>query len=261
MMKRYFLLLIYVVVNQCTIFSENPFRFAFLTDLHINVRNGQAAEDLRMVVDELNASSSVEFVLVGGDIADKGDSASLVAARSILNRLKVPFHIVSGNHDIVWDNAQSVRNFAAIFGGDSFVFQSHGYVFAGFATSPSDKAGRGVARNTDLKLLQDELRKYADKPVFFITHYPLLEGDVENRTQLTDMMKQYKVKAVLCGHYHRNTFLNFDGIPGIVNRSTLRSTESAGGYTLYTVSDTLTVAEKKVGTAPDVWIELPLNQQ
>jgi hypothetical protein len=99
------------------------------------------------------------------------------------------------------------------------------------------------------------------KQTFIVTHYPLLTGDVENWKDLTDVLHQFNVKAILNGHYHRNVLLNYDGIPGIVNRSTQRVKNPAGGYSIYTVSDSLTVSEKRIGEAEDVWLRLPLESK
>ena len=86
-----------------------------------------------------------------------------------------------------------------------------------------------------------------------------MEGDVDNRMDLISVLHKANVKAVLNGHYHRNVLLNYDGIPGIVNRSTQRAKEVVGGYSIYTVSDSLKVAEKRIGQAENTWLTLPLQ--
>ena len=66
---------------------------------------------------------------------------------------------------------------------------------------------------------------------------------------------------MLGGHYHRNTFLNYDGIPGIIHRSTLRGKQTVGGYSILCVADTLTVSEKVIGYEEQEWLKLPLNRK
>jgi len=64
---------------------------------------------------------------------------------------------------------------------------------------------------------------------------------------------------VLNGHYHRNALFSYAGVPGIVNRSTQRGNQIKGGYTIYSVSDTLKVAEKIIGEPEHEWMVLPLH--
>ena len=49
--------------------AQSPaFRFAFITDTHIGSPNGQAEEDLRRTVRDLNANPDIAFVVLTGDI-------------------------------------------------------------------------------------------------------------------------------------------------------------------------------------------------
>jgi len=91
-------------------------------------------------------------------------------------------------------------------------------------------------------------------PVFVVTHYPLQTGDVDNWYDMTDVLRKYNVQTLLNGHYHRNVFLNYDGIPGVVNRSMLRGSIKIGGYTVYSVSDSIRVYEKKIGQPELNWL-------
>ncbi len=65
--------------------------------------------------------------------------------------------------------------------------------------------------------------------------------------------------AVLNGHYHRNALLSYNGLPGIVNRSTLRGNAPFGGYSLFAVGDSLQVFEKVIGLPARRWLNLPLK--
>ena len=67
--------------------------------------------------------------------------------------------------------------------------------------------------------------------------------------------------TVLGGHYHRNVLFAYDGIPGIINRSTLKNNEHLCGYSVYTVSDSLHVAEKQPGNAEIHLLSLPFEKE
>lgn len=63
-----------------------PFRFAVVTDIHINVHAQTPSDDLRQTVAAINSDDSTDFVLVTGDIADAGDGASLRMAHDLLSK-------------------------------------------------------------------------------------------------------------------------------------------------------------------------------
>jgi outer membrane protein assembly factor BamB len=120
--------------------------------------------------------------------------------------------------------------------------------------------GDGHVAPQDIEWVNNEL-KQNKLPVIAITHYPLQTGDVDNWYDMTDVLRKYNTQAILNGHYHRNALLNYDGIPGIVNRSTLRAKATKGGYSIYTVSDSLHVAEKKIDTDELIWLSLPIESK
>ena len=49
------------------------FRFAQLTDIHLNPNNPKPTEDLKRSVEQINATPGVDFVLVTGDLTEEGD--------------------------------------------------------------------------------------------------------------------------------------------------------------------------------------------
>lgn len=243
---------------QFAALAAKPFRFALFTDMHISVLKPQNTEDLKLAINEVNADSGIEFVLISGDDTDLGDSLSLLEVKNTLKVLKVPYYITTGNHDTSRGIIRSTR-FMKVFGSDKFSFAAHGFQFLGFPTGPVKGGKFGHVAAEDIDFTKTSLDKIVNQSCFIITHYPLLEGDVDNRMDLINILHKANVKAVLNGHYHRNVLLNYDGIPGIVNRSTQRAKEAVGGYSIYTVSDSLKVAEKRIGQPENLWLTLPLQ--
>lgn len=260
MKKRNTLILIYLVLFLCVAFAAKPFRFALFTDTHISPTITQPTEDLINAVNDVNSLNDIDFVIVSGDVSDLGDTVSLKIARKQLEKLHMPYFILPGNHDIRWSEPQAA-NFKKIFQADKFSFTHKGYNFVGFATAPQAKSGKGIIRNEDIDWLQKTLDSTKnDVPVFAVTHYPLQTGDVENWKDATDVLKKHNIKAVLGGHYHRNVLFNYDGIPGIISRSALRAKDPVGGYSVFAVSDTIKVWEKRIGQKELLWLELPMEQ-
>jgi len=262
MRKLHVFIVVYLVFFQLIAFASKPFRFALFTDTHISTSNPIPSEDLRNAITEVNTLQNIDFVLVDGDIANLGDTASLKEAKRLLQTLKMPFYIVPGNHDFRWNVDGGATNFIRIFGADKFIFTYKNVVFAGFTTVLLKNATTATIQQDDIDWMKKALNKSGKKkPTFIVTHYPLLAGDVENWKDMTKVLHKFNVKAILNGHYHRNVLLNCDGIPGIVNRSTQRAKNLVGGYSIYTVSDSLKVSEKRIGEKEDVWLKLPLNSK
>ena len=53
--------------------QHGTFRFAQITDIHFSPNNSNPTEDLLRSVAQINATDSIDFVLVTGDIAEEGD--------------------------------------------------------------------------------------------------------------------------------------------------------------------------------------------
>ena len=68
------LALVFCVQVQAQI---GTFRFAQLTDIHLSQNNPNPTEDLLRSIAQINATDSLDFVLVTGDLTEEGDNATL----------------------------------------------------------------------------------------------------------------------------------------------------------------------------------------
>lgn len=232
--------------------SQN-FEFALVTDIHVS-KDSLAYNDLKNTIRQINKNPNINFVLVTGDLTEEGDYASLLKVKEALGQLKVKYYVVSGNHETKWSES-GATDFGHIFGSERFKFKHDGYTFLGFNTGPIIRMMDGHVAPQDLAWLKDEFSKAGNEPIVLVTHYPLLDGDVDNWYELTDLARNYNIKVVLGGHYHKNVLKFYDGIPGVINRSNLRDkTDAKGGYSLYKVTqDSILVAEHKIGKEPRQW--------
>ena len=242
-------------------FAIKPFRFALLSDLHISSTNREPSEDLQLAVMDVNAQPGIDFVIISGDVSNLGDTLSLRMAKNMLQKLKMPYYIIPGNHDVKWYETGST-NFIAVFGDTKFDFTHNGIAFIGFTTAPLNSKGTGFIQPEDLNWMKKMLEKEGnEKPVFVITHYPLQTGDVDNWMSLVNLLSDYNVQAALGGHYHRNVLFNYKGIPGIISRSTLRGNDRVGGYSIFSISDSIRTYEKKIGQPEEKWLTLPFERK
>lgn len=258
-MKRFYSIVFILYLAIAGMASAKEFRFAFLTDIHIS-SNPSSVADLEWAIEQVNQTQGIEFVIIGGDITEEGDGASLRLAKERLDRLKVPFYAVPGNHETKWSES-GVTAFADVFGSERFRFEFDKFLFLGFNSGPLMRMADGHVAPQDIAWLKAELAKESTtRPIIIVTHYPLKDGDVDNWYEVTDAIRTHNIRAVLGGHYHSNRTYIYDGIPGILNRSTLRAKDSKGGYNLYEVTtDSIRVYEHRIGEEPAQWTSLPLK--
>ncbi|MDD6473121.1 MAG: PQQ-binding-like beta-propeller repeat protein [Bacteroidales bacterium] len=223
------------------------FRFAQLTDVHLNHNAPQKKEDLLRCIACINATDSLDFVLITGDITDEGDAGTMQMAKDCFDLLQVPYYIVSGNHETKWSESGCTA-FAALFGSERFGFVHKGVRFLGFNTGPLMRMAYGHVAPQDILWLKDSLDSNKHIPTIIVTHYPLLPNDVDNWYQVTELLSQYNVRLCIGGHYHRYRNLSYDGIPGILMRSSYRDKEGRTGYGIYEVSkDSISVFVQQEG--------------
>lgn len=235
------------------------FSFAIFSDLHVCDTLPQNLDDLQRAIDEVNERADLAFVLVCGDITHNGDTKSLRLAKQMLDGLRIPYYVVPGNHDTRVSESATV-DFGRIFGDSHFRLFFNDYLFLGINSSPMLRRNDAHVSPQELAWLTHHLKKAGRKqPVYVVLHHPLQNGDVDNWYAVTDLLRGYNVQGVFCGHYHRNAVLDFDGITGVVLRSTLRGNGSVGGYTVCDMADSLYVAEKRVGEPAHRWYAMPLD--
>lgn len=241
--------------------SEQPLRFAFVTDTHIGAP-ATAAEDLQRTVADINTQSGLAFVVVTGDLTDFGTETELRETKRILDQLIYPYYVFPGNHDSKWsENGCNV--FRQVFGAERFAFTAGKYRFVGCGSGPNMRMSPGLVAREDVLWVKKELEtlKRTGQPLIFMNHYPLDES-LANWYLLTDELKGVNVQAAFCGHGHRNRSMNFEGIPAVMGRSNLRATDPVGGYNLVTIqNDTMRFEERTPGlTTRPVWNTIVLRK-
>ncbi len=208
--------------------TAEPFHFAWLTDTHIGVAT--AASELRQAVARINASTTIDFTIVSGDIAELDVNGYLDTAKVILDGLKKPYYIIPGNHDTKW-SASGGQKFLALWGDDKFNFEYGGVRFIGIHQGPLLRMGAGYIVPEDLAWLKTSLAAMPDprQPVILVTHYPIDES-VSNWFEYLDIVKKYNVQAILHGHGHDDKIYNYEGIAGIMGRSSVSRTDRPAGF-------------------------------
>lgn len=83
-----------LVMMQASLLEAQTFRFAWMSDTHVG--SAGAADDLRTSIRDINHLQGIAFAIISGDIGEMGSNAELLEAKSILDSLRMPYHIIPG---------------------------------------------------------------------------------------------------------------------------------------------------------------------
>jgi len=253
-------LILVILATAVPACSRGPLRFAWLSDTHVGSDRG--ADDLRAAVADINATKGLSFILVTGDITEMGSFEELRQAKSILGGLRLPYHIIPGNHDTKWSES-GATDFSQLWGSDRFVFSSGGFHFIGLAQGPIMRMGDGHWAPQDVRWLDKLLaeKDAKDKPAVFVTHYPLDES-IANWYVVLDKLKTIPTTVVLVGHGHRNRVMDFEGVPGVMSRSILGTKDVAPGFTVVEIgAKAMTFSERTGSKTLPPWHTIELDKR
>lgn len=185
-----------------------PFTFAALNDLH----HAQPECDpwFEAVFAQV-AQVRPAFILLLGDLADRGDPASFATVRRLSERVGVPCYAVPGNHDN--DVEKTPALFAAAFSGVlNSRFQHEGWQFVGLDSSDENKWRDTRVSAASLAWLDRELASLdPERPTVLFTHFPLApdirtqQGNVLtplNAEAVLQRLVAFNLRSVLSGHFH-----------------------------------------------------------
>ena len=207
--------------------AAEPFFFVQLSDPQLgmfteNKDFAQDAANFEFAVTAVNRLRPA-FVVITGDLVHKpGDAAQIAEYRRIVAKIDrgIPVHNIAGNHDV--ENAPtpaSLAAYAKIFGPDRYVFRHGGLV--GIVLNSSlihspDKAAAELAEQ-DRWLRAELMKAKAENPrhIVVFQHHPWFiktaaEPDqyfnipLARRSAHLALFREFGVRYLFCGHYHRN---------------------------------------------------------
>jgi len=199
--------------------ASEGFHFAVLNDLHYLDRRCTPWHEA--VVQQIrDHKEKVEFCLLVGDLAEHGNREQLDPVRSIYRGLKLPMHVVLGNHD--WVSDTDCRAFDDLFPKSlNYTFEHRGWQFVALDSTDGPKA-RVAVRSDTLKWLDEEVPKLDKrKPLVLFTHFPLGPWVIYRATNADDVLarfKEHNLQAVFNGHFHSLTERKLGGVVLTTNR-------------------------------------------
>ncbi len=253
MKKTILLLFTFFIFTTLCAQQITPFKFALITDTHIG--NPANNEDLYRTINDVNSQTDIAFAIVSGDVTEFGSLEELRTAKCLLDELKIPYHIIPGNHDSNWSES-GTNDFLRVFGNETFGFEYGGYKFIGLASGPNMRMSPGQIPRENLTWFFDEISQTdTSQPIIYVNHYPM-DNSLNNWFEVMDALWPYNVQLMLCGHGHNNHAMNFEGVNAAMCRSNLRAKENFGGYTIIEVTgDSIVFSERIVsGKTLQPWL-------
>ena len=227
----------------------SPFTFAVLSDAHLyDIPNHKFDAILEKgVADINNLKPRPDFVLYGGDLGQSGKEAELVKGKKILDKLKVPYKIILGEHDYYLDMGKAWRG---LFGDEHWSFDHKGTHIIGMNSilvedfwsmaglTPKERMGRmeelechrcglwGV-HEKQLDWLEKDVKKLSpDTPIIVMTHSPLWDYYPRWNFQTLDapeirmILRKFEKVMAIHGHVHQVVYNSI----GNINSAGLLST-------------------------------------
>lgn len=199
---------------------------AHLSDPHLDGTE-EARSRLRLVTSYVR-SSSVDVVLVTGDLADHGlPEEYLELARELT--FDVPVLVLPGNHDV----SDPFRALVTAPGAGHPVHQVRDVGPARFVLVDSTVPGEdhGLLSDESLAWLDQALGRPVDGPLFVAMHHPPFEihhpvldqWKLHNPDALAKVLEGKPVTALLTGHVHNAIVSTFAGHP-VLGAPGIRST-------------------------------------
>lgn len=270
MNKVYLTLLLSILLMAQKVYA-GELKFVQITDSHFSVSASNATQRdvehsksyLESTISDINTLNDVDFVVFTGDNIDQANSDDLKVFLKMANKLKFPYYILIGNHEVFKNQHFTKKDYMGVVRRYSkncrpksvnYVFKKKGFVFIVVDGAKEVIPGpAGYYKKETLQWLDKKLTKYKCDNVIILQHFPI-EAPYYNRTHTTYKVEEYQavlnkhsnVIAIVSGHYHGNGEKMVDGIYHI---STPALVEPPHNYKIIEV-------ETQQGTKPLIYTQL-----
>ncbi len=210
-------------------------KFIHVTDPHL-APSGQTlctldpAARLRMVVEDVNRlHGDADALFLTGDVAYKGLEAGYKLAHEILSELRIPYHLLIGNHD---DRTAFKRTFPETPLDDAgFVQYVIDHAVGSLIVLDTVRHGEedGEMCPARLTWLATQLEERRGKPVFIFMHHPPFDVGIasldasklpQSRELSACLTGHGQIRHIFYGHVHRAIAGSWHGIPATAMPST-----------------------------------------
>ncbi len=194
-------------------------RFIQITDIHLP----QHKEDLlhnipiyelfvEIINDIIKNEELYDFVVLSGDLSDKGFKESYELLDSVLSVLSIPCYWIPGNHDDL-KVLQNISPYWKLCNNKSFNIKNIHFTLLNSVTQDTEgkNKARGKLEKKELEFLEEDLYKNSLSPSIIIIHHPPIysgtwkdEKMLKNYDEFFEIVDRYQnVKLILYGHQHQ----------------------------------------------------------
>lgn len=204
-------------------------KFVQISDSHFSKNKSEATQRevensksvLESTIADINTIPDIDFVLFNGDNIDQADTDDLKIFLKMANKLKFPYYVVIGNHEVFKSQNLTKKEYMKIVSkyskncrtkSPNYVFKKNGFVFIVVDGAKEVIPGpAGYYKKDTLKWFDKKLTEYKNQDVIVFQHFPIVEP-YYNRTHITynkqgyeEVLKKHKnVIAIFSGHFHSN---------------------------------------------------------
>lgn len=228
-MKKYFAYILFIFLFFAQTCFGEEIKIVQVTDSHYRKDNAYANKVLKAAVKDINKLNGVSFVVFTGDNIDRAKEEDLIAFIRIVNKLKVPYYVAIGNHEVFKSNGLSKQRYMEVIKEQNFFFRQRtpDYYFRkgsfGFLIADGAKevipGANGYFKESTLEYIDKQLTKHDNLKFVIFQHFPLIEpkhSSTHNTYKADEYLKllnnHSNVIAIVSGHYHVNSEKMQDGI-------------------------------------------------
>jgi len=248
--------------------SSHHVTFAVVGDVHLALNSenegmkmlSESERVLGLVIDSLNETAGLDFVVFNGDLVDLPTDANVRRFKEMAGHLRVPYYVTLGNHDVPHAGPSDDSHLheltreevVQIFRGNGFeqggrswwsATPKAGFHIVGLDSAVPGKWGGHVDADA-LGWLQSDLQEYRDHLTVIFVHHGLVsfwegvaldEGFfVDNRDEVRELCERYPaVQCIVSSHLHVGAGLIHRGIRYFTTPSVI---SYPCGFALFTVS-------------------------
>jgi 3',5'-cyclic-AMP phosphodiesterase len=233
-----------------------------LGDLHMTPGE-QNHLDLAEIVNEVNRTfaGSVSFVFLPGDVADDGSRAAYAVVRGELDRLKVPWCAIVGDHDV---QENSFANFLESMSERThYAFTVGSARFVAMNAFDVPHPGSFAVSDEQLAWVKRELQiatNAGQTKVLLLHCYP---SDLKvGGGELIEVIRNFDVPLIEMGHTHYNEIANDGRTLYSATRSTGQIEEGPVGYSVTNIDgDVVSWRFVELAKLPVVMITSPSDER
>lgn len=207
--------------------AEEPFFFIQLSDPQLGMFTdnrdfAQDAANFEFAVTAVNRLRPA-FVVITGDLVNKpGDSAQITEYRRIVAKIDpaIPVYNIAGNHDVQnVPTPASVADYVKIFGPDRYTFTHRsvtGIVLnSSVIHSPQESSQQLAEQEQWLRAELTKAKTAGTRHIVVFQHHPWFIANAAEpdqyfnipfarRSAYMALFREFGVRYLFCGHYHRN---------------------------------------------------------